>query len=76
MREERPERQALIEIRRHLVGYLRGFQLARQARRTLLEIDTEATLKERLLALAEHPGHLAALAEAPAEAGADLAKAS
>lgn len=53
MRESKPERQALIEIRKHLAGYLRGFQLAKQARRTLLEINDEATLLERLNALGE-----------------------
>jgi tRNA-dihydrouridine synthase B len=59
MRETRPERQALIEVRRHLVGYLRGFQLAKQARRTLLEITDEPTLLERLTALGEGPEWLA-----------------
>jgi tRNA-dihydrouridine synthase B len=59
MREERPERLALIEFRKHLVGYLRGFQLAKTARRTLLTVADEATLVQRLHALAEGPEHLA-----------------
>jgi len=59
MRESKPERQALIEIRRHLAGYLRGFQLAKQVRRTLLEVNDEPTLIARLHALAEGPEFLA-----------------
>lgn len=59
MRESKPERQALLEFRKHLAGYLRGFQLARQARRSLLEVSDEALLLERLQALGEGPGGLA-----------------
>jgi tRNA-dihydrouridine synthase B len=59
MRESKPERQAVIEIRKHLAGYLRGFQLAKQARCTLLRIESEAALRERLAALAEGPHTLA-----------------
>jgi nifR3 family TIM-barrel protein len=59
MRESKPERLALIEIRKHFVGYLRGFELAKQARRALLEVTDEATLLERLAALAESPEQLA-----------------
>jgi tRNA-dihydrouridine synthase B len=53
MRESRPERSALIEFRKHMAGYLRGFDLAKTARRTLLEITDERTLLQRLDALAE-----------------------
>ena len=59
MREIKPEHQALIEIRKHLAGYLRGFPLAKSARRTLLETTDEPTLLRRLEALAEGPEVLA-----------------
>jgi len=36
------ERLALIEFRKHLVGYLRGFELAKHARVALLEASDEA----------------------------------
>ena len=57
MRADRPERQALIEIRKHLVGYLRGFQLAKTARRTLLEVNAESVLLERLRDLGSGAWH-------------------
>ena len=38
-----PERLALIEFRKHLVGYLRGFDMAKHARVALLEANDEAT---------------------------------
>ena len=37
-------RRALVEFRKHLVGYLRGFPLAKQARVSMLEAQDEATL--------------------------------
>lgn len=53
MREHKAERHALIEFRKHMAGYLRGFDLAKTARRTLLEVTCETVLLERLAALAE-----------------------
>jgi nifR3 family TIM-barrel protein len=43
-RVEAARRRALTEFRKHLVGYLRGFPLAKQARVALLQAETEATL--------------------------------
>ena len=58
MRESKPERLAVIEFRKHLVGYLRGFELAKAARVSLLQCTEESALLERLAALAEGPGRL------------------
>lgn len=55
MREAKPERFALIEFRKHMAGYLRGFQMAKTARRTLLEVGNERTLFRHLEALAQGP---------------------
>ncbi|MEE8436411.1 MAG: tRNA-dihydrouridine synthase family protein [bacterium] len=51
MREAKPERFALIEFRKHMAGYLRGFQMARATRKSLLEIGDERTLLARLAGL-------------------------
>ena len=59
MREDKPERHALKEFRKHMVGYLRGFELAKAARRSLLQTGDESTLLRRLSALAEGPAALA-----------------
>ena len=59
MRESLPEQRALIEFRKHLAGYLRGFAMARSVRKSLLEIEQERLLEERLTALAESPELLA-----------------
>src|SRR5262249_6635849 len=45
-------RRALVEFRKHLVGYLRGFPLAKQARVAVLEAQDEATLLALLDGLA------------------------
>jgi tRNA-dihydrouridine synthase B len=44
LREALPERVALLEFRKHLVGYLRGFELAKQARVALLQAPDPAAL--------------------------------
>jgi nifR3 family TIM-barrel protein len=46
-------RRALLEFRKHLVGYLRGFPLAKQARVAMLEAQDEATLLTLLEGLLE-----------------------
>lgn len=49
-----PDRLALIEFRKHLVGYLKGFDMAKHARVALLEANDEPTflrLVEGLLEL-------------------------
>ena len=52
-RREAARRRALVEFRKHLVGYLRGFPLAKQARVAVLEAQDEATLLALLDGLAE-----------------------
>lgn len=53
MREAKPERLALMEFRKHMAGYLRGFQMARATRKSLLEIGDERTLLAQLAELGE-----------------------
>jgi nifR3 family TIM-barrel protein len=52
MLRQKPERLAVIEFRKHMVGYLKGFDFAKHARRTLLEAPDRATLMRQLEALA------------------------
>jgi tRNA-dihydrouridine synthase len=59
MRESKSERVALIEFRKHLVGYLRGFELAKTARVALLQARDEAAFLRLLEALEESPRALA-----------------
>ena len=51
MRETRHEHRAILEFRKHLVGYLRGFNDAKAARVRLLRVDNEAALRDELAAL-------------------------
>jgi tRNA-dihydrouridine synthase B len=46
---------ALIEFRKHLVGYLRGFPLAKQARVALLEAQDEAAFHRGIEGLLDAP---------------------
>ncbi len=59
MRESLPEGRALIDFRKHMAGYLRGFAMARSARKNLLQVEGERQLEEQLTALAESPERLA-----------------
>jgi nifR3 family TIM-barrel protein len=52
-RRDAARRRALVEFRKHLVGYLRGFPLAKQARVALLQAEDEAALLAGLDALPE-----------------------
>jgi len=49
-----PERLALIEFRKHLVGYLRGFEMAKHARVALLEANDEASFLRLVDGLREY----------------------
>ncbi|HUJ74393.1 MAG TPA: tRNA-dihydrouridine synthase, partial [bacterium] len=53
LRQTKPERPAILEFRKHLVGYLRGFALAKQARVSLLEAQDEAALLRMVEDLAQ-----------------------
>ena len=59
MRQDRPPRRAVLEFRKHMVGYLRGFDLAKSARISLLQAPDEAALLQRLELLAQGPHVLA-----------------
>lgn len=48
MRESMNPRHALLEFRKHLVGYLKGFENAKAARVALLTADSEEELMEML----------------------------
>lgn len=52
-RVEAARRRALLEFRKHLVGYLRGFPLAKQARVAMLQAQDETALLEGLEGLLE-----------------------
>jgi nifR3 family TIM-barrel protein len=52
-RVDAARRRAVVEFRKHLVGYLRGFPLAKQARVAVLEAQHEATLLALLDGLPE-----------------------
>ena len=58
-RDSKPERLALVEFRKHLVGYLRGFPLAKQARVALLQAPDEAAFLRGIDALAGQTGAIA-----------------
>ena len=55
----RAEYRAVREFRKHMVGYLRGFHLAKTARKVLLEADTDAALMDMLARLEDDPRQLA-----------------
>jgi len=59
MVETRPERRAVLEFRKHLVGYLKGFPHAKAARCTLLAVDQAAELERLLEGLAAGSAPLA-----------------
>lgn len=59
LREAKPEIKALIEFRKHLVGYLKGFGLAKTARLKLLQARDEPTFFHLLSILADDPAALA-----------------
>ena len=59
MRQDRPPRRAVIEFRKHMVGYLKGFDLAKTARMSLLQAPDEGVLLHRLDLLAQDPHLLA-----------------
>jgi nifR3 family TIM-barrel protein len=50
-----PVHLALVEFRKHLVGYLRGFPLAKQARVALLQANDEASFQRLVDGLLELP---------------------
>ena len=58
MRESQGEKRAILEFRKHMAGYLRGFDMAKAVRRLLLEAPSEAVLEARLDCLAEGPEQL------------------
>ncbi len=58
-REAKSERLALIEFRKHLAGYLRGFPAAKAARTLFMHIDEERTFLAGLAELARGPEPLA-----------------
>ncbi len=53
-RVDSTRRRALVEFRKHLVGYLRGFPLAKHARVAVLQAESEPALLELLDGLLEH----------------------
>ena len=69
MREAKPERFALIEFRKHMAGYLRGFQMGRAVRKTLLEILDQRTLLARLAELGAEGGERLVEASRPSTQG-------
>ena len=69
MREAKPERYALVEFRKHMAGYLRGFQMARATRKSLLEIGDEHTLLAQLDRLGAPGGERLVEAAPPSGAG-------
>ena len=54
MREDRPEKRAVLEFRKHLVGYLRGFAEAKRLRKQLLAVTSEKELVRELASLADN----------------------
>jgi len=60
MLEVKPERRAILEFRKHMVGYLKGFGCAKHARTRLLKVEELDTLTGMLHAMAggDVPGAL------------------
>ena len=68
-REARPERSALVEVRKQRAGYLRGFEMARATRKSLLESGAEHTLLAQLDRLGAPGGERLVEAAPPSGAG-------